>query len=912
MDPPPHDAGRAVAGAGAPPPSPTTARTVDAVRPDVALDRALPAARRAPRRPQRRRVVHRQPGPRARRDRGSASPSSHPSWTAILRDSTTTVRRGAPGVPLSVRRALPERAAGAASSVGADVVHLQFELFLYGGPPSLRRAARRRSARATRARRRPARDDDAPGRRPGDRRPRLHPAAPRRRARPSSPARASPPCSRRSPGERGDDRPRGRRSAGSLPRRHGHPPRHRGRRAPWTAREARRALGLERSLRRAVLRVPRPVQGHRARARGRRASPGPASTSSSPAASIPRLRAAGRASAPSCAARYGDVARFTGLGARRRRRRVVHRRRPGRVPVPQAVLVERRAGPRPRPRHAACCCRRRSPAAPARRASSTAPIDAGRACRAGSRSWPPTPPASTSSGTGRRARRGPALAGRRRAPRPPVRGGARCRTCCSSAPSGRVTLATKRSARRSARVLARRPRGRRRSAATPPTTRAPPRRARPIGDSRRARCSARASRRRPRASAAARVFKSLHPSTGRPRRHALLRNAVRWSAAAKCRPARTVALLGVGAGDLRGRRRAGDRPLARRATSTCSSCATRSRRPCSPTPARPTPFWIGADRPGSAGAPWPTSSRSRRPGGRSTVALSHLAGDSAALVEQPGGRRSRRSAGTHSVHAATVAGRATARRASRPSSCASSSAPTSRCSIAPADLVDGGGDVRRRPTSWSGCASTPSSPPGWPARRFVAVAHEPKLAGLARRLGQVVRAARTPRAECCAGAVEPRPRPARRRPPSPSPARSPAAQRTLELLRLLLTAVCPTSRARRRPAAVGRERRVVTRHRRPPSPSQPSARGRTARRPSAADRPGRAARRRARQPAVRRRHGPRAARPAEYARWSSRSSPCSCCSHVPAAAAQRRRRAGTRAARPAAPPRSPSPARRRG
>ena len=90
----------------------------------------------------------------------------------------------------------------------------------------------------------------------------------------------------------------------------------------------------------------------------------------------------------------------------------------------------------------------------------------------------------------------------------------------------------------------------------------------------------------------------LHTSSAAGAPNALLRNAVALVAAAKTRGAR-VAMVGVGAGELRGRSARGVGPLARRGTSTCSSCATRSRLRCWPTPGRrprsgsaPTVAWL--------------------------------------------------------------------------------------------------------------------------------------------------------------------------------------------------------------------------------------------------------------------------------------------------------------------------------
>ena len=247
----------------------------------------------------------------------------------------------------------------------------------------------------------------------------------------------------------------------------------------------------------------------------------------------------------------------------------------------------------------------------------------------------------------------------------------------------------------------------------PVDTAAPPRRA---GRRRTARCPLPACRVAPTSCviAGGTIFKSLHPSTGR-RPTALLRNAAAARRRRHGRAATKVAMVGVGADDLRGRSAQAHRPLARPRTPTCSSCATRSRPRCSPTAGAPTPFWIGADPAWMLAGDAVGGRRIDRPGGADDhVALSHLAGDSArsrnlAPADRPSGRHATRCTCNHGRSGAGDARRRRRqlRRAARP--------PTSRCSTRRR------ASPRRRPrspatTSWSASASTPSSPPGWPAR----------------------------------------------------------------------------------------------------------------------------------------------------------------------------------------------------
>ena len=353
-----------------------------------------------------------------------------------------------------------------------------------------------------------ARDDDAPGRGAVDHRPSLHAAAPRRRTGDGGPQRDRRGAGGDQSRRRGHDRPRGAVQA-HPPGGDGDPARDRGRR-PDRPRRRPPPRRARRPLHGPVLRLPRPVQGHRAGARSGRAACAATSRSWSPAAST-RGWPTGAASAPSCASGYGDVARFTGwvpdgdVGAWFSAADLCV------FPYPKpfassGVLALAVAHGTPvllSPALARCAGAPNVVTAPMTAASARPPHRA-----AGRRSRRPR----RAPRLERRARRRSTLAGGLRAARPPVRGGARCRPSRSSARSGRVTRATKRSARRSAR---RSPTTRWSSSAAIPADTARRHRVRAVAGDALRHGARRARRPTPLVIGGGTIFKSLHASTGR-------------------------------------------------------------------------------------------------------------------------------------------------------------------------------------------------------------------------------------------------------------------------------------------------------------------------------------------------------------------------------------------------------------
>jgi polysaccharide pyruvyl transferase CsaB len=269
------------------------------------------------------------------------------------------------------------------------------------------------------------------------------------------------------------------------------------------------------------------------------------------------------------------------------------------------------------------------------------------------------------------------------------------------------------------------------------------------------------------------VFKTLRPSTRR-RPTALLRNACLLTAAARA-TGKQVAFVGVGAGDLRGRTA---RFLTRWLVRHVDLLVLRDEESASALTeaGAPPPFWIGAD-PAWSVRPRPADvSR----GNSVTVALSHHAGDErlfANLAEaiaplcrdhevslQPwqlgaGGdaeiaerMRERLGAGVHVIDPPADLDAATATFAS------------DRLVIS----------LRFHALVAAGQAGT----------RFLAVCHEPKLAGLSRRLRQVSVPVHTT-ADVLTAAVQ---RALESDPPTAADvgAEAAAARHTLQLLRLLL------------------------------------------------------------------------------------------------------------------------------
>ena len=269
-------------------------------RPDLALI-ARPHRPSSARRPQRRRFVRRQPRPRPGRT-ASTWRSIAPSWKAT-RTSSPTGRLGAPSFPMG-RPALPQALRAAAERARSRRA------------PAVRAVPLRRSDVARRPdagprqrpphpRRRPARDDDGPGRRAVVRRSQLHPPPPRRP--PAVVARdgiAS--VQSHQPGRHGHDRPRGackRILPAPTSSRTG------SRRSPRSFASARAGVGLE--VRFVVLCFGF-LAPYRASSSSSRppAACAPTSRSRVAGGEHPRI-ADGRSIGAELRERYGDVARFT-------------------------------------------------------------------------------------------------------------------------------------------------------------------------------------------------------------------------------------------------------------------------------------------------------------------------------------------------------------------------------------------------------------------------------------------------------------------------------------------------------------------------------------------------------------------------------------------------------------------------
>jgi polysaccharide pyruvyl transferase WcaK-like protein len=224
------------------------------------------------------------------------------------------------------------------------------------------------------------------------------------------------------------------------------------------------------------------------------------------------------------------------------------------------------------------------------------------------------------------------------------------------------------------------------------------------------------------------VFKSLHPSSGR-RPNALLRNAAALVAGARATGTK-VAMVGVGAGELRGRSaKAWVRWLVRhtdlvvlRDEESAALLADAG---------VPAPFWIGADPAFTLGRPI-DAIEDRPPS--VTVALSHLAGDDRLLDDLAGALRPLLD--DHEIRLQpwqTDRGQRDGVLADR-LSCRLGGA--ARIIDPPVDLADAASTFARDRLV-IGLRFHALVAAAQAGTRFLAVAHEPKLAGLARRFAQV-------------------------------------------------------------------------------------------------------------------------------------------------------------------------------
>ena len=227
------------------------------------------------------------------------------------------------------------------------------------------------------------------------------------------------------------------------------------------------------------------------------------------------------------------------------------------------------------------------------------------------------------------------------------------------------------------------------------------------------------------------VFKTLRPSTGR-RATALLQNACALTAAAKA-AGKHVAMVGVGAGDLRGRQ---PRLLVRWLIRHADLLVLRDEESAAALTeiGSPTPFWIGADPAWSLRGRRPDISGDAAERRRSvTVALSHHAGDDrlfanlAAAIAPLGA--------SHEVRLQPW-----------------QTGPGGDVEIAERLAERLGGDVKilDPPTDLDAAITTFADDrlvvalrfhalvaAGLAGTRSIAISHEPKLAGLSRRLRQV-------------------------------------------------------------------------------------------------------------------------------------------------------------------------------
>jgi polysaccharide pyruvyl transferase WcaK-like protein len=226
------------------------------------------------------------------------------------------------------------------------------------------------------------------------------------------------------------------------------------------------------------------------------------------------------------------------------------------------------------------------------------------------------------------------------------------------------------------------------------------------------------------------VFKSLHASSGR-RPSALLRNAAALVAGARVTGTK-VAMVGVGAGDLRHRRA---KAWARWLVGQSDLVVLRDEESAAllADAGVPAPFWIGADPAFTLTTIDPADAIEQRPPSI-TVALSHLAGDDRLLDDLAGAIAPLR--GDHEIRLqpwqtggdhrdGVLAERLNARLGG-----------VARILEPPVDLADAAAAFARDRLV-IGLRFHALVAAAQAGTRFLAVAHEPKLAGLARRFNQV-------------------------------------------------------------------------------------------------------------------------------------------------------------------------------
>lgn len=227
------------------------------------------------------------------------------------------------------------------------------------------------------------------------------------------------------------------------------------------------------------------------------------------------------------------------------------------------------------------------------------------------------------------------------------------------------------------------------------------------------------------------VFKLLAPTSGR-RPLELLRNGLALATAARAL-GRPVALVGVGAGDLQGRRAAA---LARALVHRCDLLVLRDEDSAAALHAAgaPAPFRVGADPAWTLLGPQPPSPMPVRAQSNVIVALSHHAGGTSFAARLSGALARLDAAGLRIVLQPWQPG-ADERMAEALAAAVALEGASAEIAPVPADLPSAAATfedasvvlaLRFHALVAAGAAGT----------RVVAIAHEAKLAALARRLGQ--------------------------------------------------------------------------------------------------------------------------------------------------------------------------------